>query len=119
MAVSSQLRQKRKDRQRTKIRKISPDKLRLSVHRTNKHMYAQIIDDSKSETLVSASTSVKTATDIKSGGNKEAAAWVGKLLAEEAVKKGITEVVFDRSGFLYHGRIKALAEAAREYGLKF
>jgi large subunit ribosomal protein L18 len=119
MAVSSQLRQRRKDRQRTKIKKVSSDRLRLSVHRTNKHMYAQIIDDSKSETLVSASTVVKAAKSIKTGGNKEAAAFVGKIIAEEAVKKGITEVVFDRSGFLYHGRIRALAETAREHGLKF
>jgi large subunit ribosomal protein L18 len=119
MAVSSQLRQKRKDRQRTKIKKVSPDKLRLSVHRTNKHMYAQIIDDLKAETLVSASTVVKAAKEIKTGGNKEAAAFVGKMIAQEAVKKGITEVVFDRSGFLYHGRIKALADTAREHGLKF
>lgn len=119
MTATSDLRQKRKDRQRTKLKKISPDRLRLTVHRTNKHMYAQIIDDVKAETLVASSTLSEAAKDLKSGANKEAAALVGKLIAEKALKKGITEVAFDRSGFLYHGRIKMLAEAAREHGLKF
>ncbi len=120
MAASLQLRQRRKERQRFKIKKVSPDRPRLSVHRTNNHMYAQIIDDLKSETLVAASTTGKKTSEIvKNGGNKEAAALVGQLIAKAAVKKGITEVVFDRSGFLYHGRIKALADAAREHGLKF
>ncbi len=119
MISSSQLRHRRKKRQRTKIRKISDGKLRLSVHRTNKHIYAQIIDDVKSETLVSASTVIAEAKDLKSGGNKEAAVLVGRLIAERATKKGISDVVFDRSGFLYHGRIQALADSAREHGLKF
>jgi len=119
MTSTSELRQKRKDRQRTKLKRISPDKLRLTVHRTNKHMYAQIIDDTKSATLVSSSTLSGAAKDLKSGSNKEAASLVGNLIAEQALKKGITEVAFDRSGFLYHGRIQVLAEAAREHGLKF
>lgn len=89
---------------------------RLNVYRSLNHIYAQIIDDSKSETLVSAST---LAAKVKSGGNVAAAKEVGKLVAERAKEKGVTQVVFDRGGYLYHGRIKALAEAAREAGLKF
>ena len=85
---------------------------RLSVFRSNKEIYAQIIDDEKQTTLVSASLK------LKNGGNKEAAAAVGKLLAEKAKKAKITKVVFDRGGYLYHGRVAALAEAARENGLE-
>ena len=119
MLSSSELRQRRKLRQRTKISKVSPGKLRLSVHRTNTHMYAQIIDDVKSQTIAAASTLSSDGKKLKNGGNKDAAIFVGKKIAEEAAKKGITSVVFDRSGFLYHGRIKALADSARENGLKF
>jgi large subunit ribosomal protein L18 len=120
MMTSIELRQRRKQRQRTKIRLVSAGRLRLSVHRTNQHMYAQIIDDKNSVTLASASTlSKEVKAAVKSGGTKEAATLVGKMLATLATKKGITEVVFDRSGFIYHGRIQALAESAREHGLVF
>lgn len=120
MLTSAELRLRRKQRQRTKIRQIAKGKIRLSIHRTNQHMYAQLIDDLNSVTLVSASTLNKDAKQaIKNGCNKEAAAYVGKIIAEAAIKKGITDVVFDRSGFLYHGRVKALADSAREHGLVF
>jgi large subunit ribosomal protein L18 len=89
---------------------------RLNVYRSLNHIYAQIVDDSKGETLLSAST---LAAKIKAGGNVAAAKEVGKLVAERAKEKGIKQVVFDRGGYLYHGRIKALADAAREAGLEF
>jgi large subunit ribosomal protein L18 len=87
---------------------------RLNVYRSLNHIYAQVIDDSKGETLVSAST-----IKMKSGGNVAAAKEIGKAVAEAAVAKGIKSVVFDRGGYLYHGRVKALADAAREAGLQF
>jgi large subunit ribosomal protein L18 len=93
--------------------------LRLCVNRTNQHTYAQIIDDAKAITLVAASTLEETLSTLKNGSNKEAASLVGKLIAEKAIEKGIKKVVFDRSGFLYHGRIKALADGARQHGLEF
>ena len=89
---------------------------RLNVYRSLNHIYAQVIDDQKGETLVSAST---LALKVKTGGNVAAAKEIGKAVAEQAVAKGIKKVVFDRGGFLYHGRIKALADAAREAGLEF
>ena len=89
---------------------------RLDVFRSAKHIYAQIIDDEKGVTLVSASTMDKDFEGF--GGNVEAASQVGKKIAARALEKGITEVVFDRGGFVYHGRVKALAEGAREGGLK-
>jgi large subunit ribosomal protein L18 len=89
---------------------------RLNVYRSLNHIYAQVIDDAKGETLLSAST---LAGKIKAGGNIAAAKEVGKLVAERAIEKGIKRVVFDRGGYLYHGRIKALADAAREAGLEF
>jgi large subunit ribosomal protein L18 len=93
---------------------------RLAVFRSNKHIYAQVIDDSQGTTLIAASTlDVDAKKDMKSGGNIAAAKAVGKLVAERAKAKGIETVLFDRGGYLYHGRIKALAEAAREAGLKF
>ena len=93
---------------------------RLAVFRSNDHMYAQIIDDTVGNTLVSASTNEKAVkAELDKTNNIEAAAYVGKLVAERAKEKGITEVVFDRGGFLYHGKIEALAEAAREAGLVF
>lgn len=96
------------------------EKPRLNVYKSNTNIYAQIIDDAHGKTLVSASTLEK---DIKSGlestSNKEAAKVVGKAIGEKAVKLGIEEVVFDRSGYLYHGKIKELADSAREAGLKF
>ena len=89
---------------------------RLNVYRSLNHIYAQIIDDAKGETLLSASS---LAPKVKTGGNVAAAKEVGKLVAERAIEKGIKRVVFDRGGYLYHGRIKALADAAREAGLEF
>ncbi len=98
----------------------SPVRPRLAVFRSNKHIYAQIIDDSKGATLLAASTlDVDAKKDVKHGGNIAAAKAVGKLVAERAKAKGIEAVLFDRGGYLYHGRVKALAEAAREAGLKF
>ena len=94
--------------------------VRMTVHRTNTHIYAQIIDASGSKVLASASTAEKEVRgQVKSGSNKDAAAVVGKRIAERAKAAGVTTVAFDRSGFAYHGRVKALAEAAREAGLKF
>ena len=90
---------------------------RLNVFRSLQHIYAQLIDDVKGETLVSASTVEKDFAEY--GGNKSAAHEVGKLIAERAVDKGITDCVFDRGGYIYHGRVKELAEGAREGGLKF
>ncbi|MDD6706467.1 MAG: 50S ribosomal protein L18 [Atopobiaceae bacterium] len=93
---------------------------RLTVHRTNANIYAQVINDDTHETICSASTlSPEFRETGKLGSNKEAAEFVGKLVAERAQEKGVTEVVFDRSGFLYHGRIQALADGARNAGLKF
>ena len=98
----------------------SPERPRLAIFRSNKHIYAQIIDDSKGATLTAASSRDADAKkDLKQGGNVAAAKAVGKLVAERAKAKGIDAVLFDRGGYLYHGRIKALAEAAREAGLKF
>src|SRR5437016_3610476 len=93
---------------------------RLAVFRSNKHIYAQIIDDPKGATLTAASSLAADARkDLKNGGNVAAAKAVGKLIAQRAKAKGIADVLFDRGGFLYHGRVKALAEGAREAGLKF
>jgi large subunit ribosomal protein L18 len=89
---------------------------RLNVYRSLNHIYAQIIDDGKGETILSASS---LASKAKTGGNVAAAKEVGKLVAERAIEKGIKKVVFDRGGYLYHGRVKALADAAREAGLEF
>jgi len=89
---------------------------RLNVYRSLSHIYAQVIDDQKGETLVSAST---LTLKLKTGGNVASAKEIGKAIAEQAVAKGIKQVVFDRGGYLYHGRIKALADAAREAGLEF
>jgi len=94
----------------------STERPRLNVYRSLNHIYAQVIDDQKGETLVSAST---IALKLKTGGNVAAAKEIGKAIAEKATAKGIKKVVFDRGGFLYHGRIKALADAAREGGLEF
>ena len=93
---------------------------RLNVYRSTKHIYAQVIDDKKGETIASASSLEKDMRgQLKTGANIEAAKAVGKRLAERAAAKGVKEVVFDRGGYLYHGRIKALADAAREGGLDF
>ena len=93
---------------------------RLAVFRSNMHMYAQIIDDSTATTLVAASTLEKAAkAELEKTNDVAAATYLGKLIAEKALEKGISEVVFDRGGFIYQGKIKALADAAREAGLKF
>jgi large subunit ribosomal protein L18 len=92
---------------------------RLSVFRSVKNIYAQIIDDTTGKTLVTASSVDAAKGDLKHGGNKNAAAAIGKAIATRAVEKGITQVAFDRNGYQYHGRVKALADAAREAGLKF
>jgi large subunit ribosomal protein L18 len=89
---------------------------RLNVYRSLNHIYAQVVDDQKGETIVSASS---LALKMKTGGNVASAKEIGKAIAERAVEKGIKKVVFDRGGFLYHGRVKALADAAREAGLEF
>lgn len=108
---------KRHKRVRSKITGTS-ERPRLNVFRSEKHIYAQIIDDTKGVTLCSSSSLEKTFKG-GSGANKEGAAAVGKTIAERAKKKGIETVVFDRGGYIYHGRVKELAEAAREGGLKF
>ncbi len=110
---------RRKYRVRKKVRgnEIRP---RLNVYRSNKHIYAQIIDDVSGCTRVAASTlSPEVKSSLKSTGNIEAAKRVGALIAQKCLEKQITQVVFDRSGFLYHGRVKALAQSARENGLQF
>ena len=118
MASNNKLFEKRRQRNRTQLRKKSVGRPRLSVHRTNQHIYAQIIDDVKGATLAAASTVEKDLrTDATS--NVEAATKVGKLIAERAKAAGVGSVVFDRGGFLYHGRVKALADAARDSGLDF
>ena len=107
----------RANRTRAKIHGTA-ERPRLSVHMSNLHITAQIIDDEKGVTLVSASTREKE-LNIKNGGNVEAAKLIGAEIAKRAKKAKITKVVFDRGGYLYHGRVKALAEAARENGLEF
>ncbi|WP_438435306.1 50S ribosomal protein L18 [Gorillibacterium sp. sgz500922] len=92
---------------------------RLSIYRSSKHMYAQIIDDVNGKTLAAASTQDKELQNVANGGNIEAAVQVGNLIAKRAKEQGVEKVVFDRGGYLYHGRIKALADAAREGGLEF
>jgi large subunit ribosomal protein L18 len=113
---------RRKAAVRRKVRAtaVAQGRARLSVFRSSKHIYAQLIDDVKGETIASASSMEKdTRTVGKTGANIEAAKTVGKTLAERALQKGIKDVVFDRGGYIYHGRIKALADAAREGGLNF
>jgi len=105
---------------RRKIKLAARGRMRLSVFRSSKHIYAQLIDDDKGETLVAASTMEKAMRgEGKKGTNVSAAKEVGKLIAERAKEKGIKDVVFDRGRYLYHGRVKALADAAREGGLNF
>lgn len=116
----SSSRRNRGKRVRYKIKQVGQDRLRLSIFRSASNIYAQIIDDTEGHTLVAASTLEKELKDtIKSGGNCDAAAAVGKLIAKRALEKKIAKVVFDRGGFLYHGRVKVLADAARESGLEF
>ena len=112
--------ERRKARVRRAIRAAANGRPRLSVHRTNKQIYVQVIDDEKGVTLAAASSlEADVKSQVKSGANIAAAAAIGKLIAERAVKAGVTAVVFDRGAYLYHGRVKALADAAREGGLQF
>jgi large subunit ribosomal protein L18 len=106
--------ERRRRRVRTALKSRSGGRPRLSVHRSGRHIYAQIIDDAAGKTIVAANS-----LGTKAGANVDAAATVGKALAEAAVKAGVSTVVFDRGGFLFHGRVKALADAAREGGLEF
>ncbi|WBX84981.1 50S ribosomal protein L18 [Sphingosinicella microcystinivorans] len=110
--------EQRRRRVRTGLRLKAGTRPRLSVHRSSQHIYAQIIDDAAGKTLASASTLDKGVKG-KTGATVDAASEVGKRLAERAKAAGVTQVVFDRGGFLFHGRVKALAEAAREGGLEF
>ncbi len=108
---------RRRRRVRTAIKARTTSRPRLSVHRTGRHIYAQVIDDAAGKTLASASTNDKGVDGL--GATRSAAADVGKRVAEAAKKAGVSKVVFDRGGFLFHGRVKALADAAREGGLEF
>jgi large subunit ribosomal protein L18 len=119
MLSAKQLHERRATRNRYNIRKNS-DRPRLSVHRSERNISVQIIDDKAGKTLVAASTLEEDLRKkLKTGANKDAAKAIGTLVAERAIKAGIKEVVFDRGGYLYHGRVKELAEAAREAGLSF
>jgi large subunit ribosomal protein L18 len=111
---------RRQGRVRGALRHAAGERKRLSVYRSSKHIYAQVIDDEAGTTLVAASSIEKTSREsLKTGASVDAAKAVGKLIAERAQEKGIKDVVFDRGGYLYHGRVKALADAARESGLSF
>lgn len=115
--------QRRLDRRKQHVRKAvygSPERPRLSVYRSSKHIYAQLIDDFAGKTIVSvASTLTEVRGGLKNGGNVAAAKQAGKAIAEKAKQLGVTKVAFDRGGRMYHGRVKALADAAREGGLQF
>jgi large subunit ribosomal protein L18 len=114
------LRNRRRVRLRFQLRQKSHGRPRLSVFRSSKNIYAQVIDDTQGRTIAAASSiDTNLRTGLKTGADKDAAAAVGKLLAERALAAGVTEVVFDRGAYLYHGRVKALADAAREGGLSF
>ena len=118
MIEKKQSRMRRSRRTRAKIAELKA--VRLTVNRSNSHIYAQVIDATGGKVLASASSAEKGVRgDLKNGGNVKAAAAVGKLIAEKAKKVGVETVAFDRSGYRFHGRVKALAEAAREAGLKF
>lgn len=120
MTKSMSLHDRRKARVRRAIKKVANDRLRLTVFRSSKQIYAQIIDDAKGHTLAAASSLDKDLrSQLEKGANIAAAEAVGKALAERAVKAGIREVYFDRSGYLFHGRVKALADGARSGGLVF
>jgi large subunit ribosomal protein L18 len=117
MALSPrELMQKRSQRVRLRLKEVANGRPRLSVFRSSKNIYAQVIDDEQGVTIVAASS---LEAGQKRGSDKEAAAAVGKLVAERALEKGLKDVVFDRGGYIYHGRVKALADAAREAGLNF
>jgi large subunit ribosomal protein L18 len=111
---------RRKGRVRGALRHAAGERKRLSVFRSSKHIYAQLIDDDRGTTITSASSlEATTRTTLKTGASVDAAKAVGKLIAERAQQKGIKDVIFDRGAYLYHGRVKALADAAREAGLNF
>lgn len=111
---------KRAARVRRQVKKVAGERPRLSVHRSSKHIYVQLIDDANGHTIASASTLEKNLKgSLKTGADSAAAAAVGKLVAERAIKAGAKDVVFDRGPYIYHGRVKALADAAREGGLNF
>jgi large subunit ribosomal protein L18 len=111
---------RRQKRVRHQIKRKAHSRLRLSVFRSSLHIYAQVIDDAKGETIAAASSiDGDLKSKLKSGANIAAAKEVGRLIAERAAAKGVKEVVFDRGGYIYHGRVKALADAAREGGLSF
>lgn len=120
MLSSRKLFERRKRRNRFKIKRTAKGKARLSVFRSKMHIYAQIIDDSTGQTLATASSTEKIIrAELSSGGNKEAAEQVGTLIAKRAKDAGIKNVIFDRGGYAYHGRVEALASAARVSGLAF
>ncbi|MEO0544317.1 MAG: 50S ribosomal protein L18 [Pseudomonadota bacterium] len=120
MAGSKAQMMRRAQRVRRQLKKVANGRPRLSVFRSSKNIYAQVIDDSAGKTVAAASTlDTGLRKDLKTGADTAAAAAVGKLVAERASKAGVEEVVFDRGAYIYHGRVKALADAAREGGLKF
>lgn len=120
MASPKEILQRRAQRVRRQVKAVANGRLRLSVHRSNMNIYVQIVDDLHSRTVVAASTLDKELRPtLKGGANVKAAAEVGKLIAERAKAAGVKDVVFDRGAYIYHGRIKALADAAREGGLNF
>ncbi|MCK6451013.1 MAG: 50S ribosomal protein L18 [Alphaproteobacteria bacterium] len=120
MASAEERFERRKRRLRTDIRRKSSGRPRLSVHRSDRHIYAQVIDDVAGRTLAAASSLDKDLrAKLKTGADVEAAKEVGRLLASRAVAAGVKAVVFDRGGYMFHGRVKALADAAREGGLSF
>ena len=121
MTNNSKLEQRRRSRVRRQIRNRSKGRLRLSVFRSNRYIYAQVIDDDAQQTICSASTLDKELKEDseKLSPNCNSSSIVGKLLAKRAIKKGVKQVIFDRGGNLYHGRVKALADAARDAGLNF
>jgi large subunit ribosomal protein L18 len=120
MADTKSLMIRRRTRLRFQLRKKAGGRPRLSVFRSGKHIYAQVIDDAEGRTVAAASSLDRTLREaLKTGADKNAASAVGKLVAERALAAGVTQVVFDRGAYLYHGRVRALAEAAREGGLAF
>ena len=120
MALSSRdSSQKRAQRTRIRLRKLANGRPRLSVFRSSKNIYAQVIDDERGVTLAAASSLEGEKKAKAKGSDRDAAAKVGALVAQRAIEKGVKDVVFDRGGYLYHGRVKALADAAREAGLNF
>ena len=120
MANANKQFERRRARVRRTLKARAAGRPRLSIHRSSKHIYAQIIDDAAGKTIAAASSLEKDLrTSLKTGADRAAAAAIGKLVAERALKAGVTTVVFDRGAYIYHGRVKALADAAREGGLSF